>query len=229
MALCYRLQSAIYKNDTTEVSKILCPNDNRPGRRPHLRPVQQTMIVKRLLFAARRGFAADNEDLKQMMAKMAELNGCPYKNGLPTNDTVRVFRAKHKDIAYRDSESKDRAKLNAENYEHVEKLFEIIETVHEIFPYTKDLGNLVWNMDETAIDSEYGRRRKVFTDASSHHGGARASVKSAGGGKHITLVVAASAAGNKCPPFFIIQGVKVMENWLAPFEIPNYPQLRLLS
>ena len=138
------------------------------------------MIVKRLLFAARRGFAVDNEDLRQMMARMATINGSPYMNGLPCNETIRTFRSKHQDIAFRDFESKDRAKLNAENFEHVDRLFEIID-VHKCFPYKKDIRNLVWNMDETGIYSEYGKRRKVFTDSHSHHGGTRASVKTSGG------------------------------------------------
>ena len=40
----------------------------------------------------------------------------------------------------------------------------------------------------------------------------------------MTLVVAALAGGHKCPPFFIIQGVNVMENLIAPFHIPKLPQ-----
>ena len=62
-------------------------------------------------------------------------------------------------------------------------------------------------------------KTRVFCDSKTHHGGARTLAKHAGGGKHITLVIAASASGIVYRPFFIVAGVKVMENWFSPLDV----------
>lgn len=111
ISLCYQIKTLADQNDNDKLSRLMDPNSHRRGRRPHLTTEQQQMIVERLLFAARRGFAADVEDLMLVMARVARLNGRPYKSGVPSDDTVRLFRATHRQLAYRNFEPKDLAKL----------------------------------------------------------------------------------------------------------------------
>ena len=87
------------------------------------------MTVGRLLFAANRGFAADIEHLRVIMALIANLNRRPYAKGLPSTVVVHTFRLKHLDLTFRDAESKDCAKLHAENFEHIDRLFSILQEI----------------------------------------------------------------------------------------------------
>ena len=120
------------------------------------------MIVERLLFAARRGFAGDVMDLKRLMAECVILNGTPYNNGLPSHEAVRAFRSKHRQISFRSHERKDLAKVKGENYEHVDTFFRILEGVeHDIQGILRN-GDRLWNMDETAVDTEYGKKPVSF-------------------------------------------------------------------
>lgn len=79
------------------LQKLLRPGSNRPGGRPHLTSEQENLIAERLIFAGRRGFAADVNDFKSLMSQIARMNGRPFKNGLLIDGTVRMFRTKHRD------------------------------------------------------------------------------------------------------------------------------------
>lgn len=78
----------------------------------------------------------------------------------------------------------------------------------------------MWNLDETNVDPDLGKKIKVLCDSSTHHGGSRPA--GGGSGRHVTAVVAASASGKVCPPVFIIQGKQVMSNWFQPLEMALY-------
>lgn len=99
--------------------------------------------------------------------------------------------------------------------------FDIIEGIGSQFPGILSDGDRVWNLDETSIDQEYGKKVKAFCDSRSHHGGSRAAAT--GSGKHVTAVIPTSASGKVCP-FFIAQGKQVMSNWLQPLEDQSYQQ-----
>lgn len=138
-------------------------------------------------------------DLKSLLFQTARLNGTPYKHGLPCDDTIRLFRAKHREITFRNYESKDLAKLKGECFEHVDPFLDIVSMIGEKHAGLLSDGDRIWNLDETAVDPELGKKLKVFSDASSHHGGSR--VACSGSGRHVTAVIAASASGRVCPPF----------------------------
>ena len=42
-----------------------------------------------------------------------------FKNGLPSDGVIRNFRARHKDITFRNYERKELAKINGEDVEHL--------------------------------------------------------------------------------------------------------------
>lgn len=95
-----------------------------------------------------------------------------------------------------------------------------MEDINARFPGIVDEGDRIWNLDETNVDPEFGRRVKVLCDSSSHHGGSRPA--STGTGRHVTAVVAASASGRVCPPFFLVQGKQVISNWFQPLQAHMY-------
>ena len=64
------------------------------GPQPALTIVQQEMIFERLHFAACRGFAAGPVELNALIAQCVEVNGTPYRNGMPSEESVRTFRSK---------------------------------------------------------------------------------------------------------------------------------------
>lgn len=96
---CRRIKRLHTSLNTAALRKLLNPGMNRAGAVAHLSVEQATMISERLIYAGKRGFAADVNDLKSLMAQTACLNDRPYKNGLPSDDTVRLYRAKHRERA----------------------------------------------------------------------------------------------------------------------------------
>ena len=71
--------------------------------------------------------------------------------------------------------------------------------------------------------TEYEKRIRTFTSATSHHGGRRIAVKDHR--KHVTSGIAASASGLLAPLFLIASGKKVMSRWLEPFQENDFPCL----
>lgn len=142
-----------------------------PGRRTVLSSTEQKMIVDRLLFGASRGFAMGVDDVRDMMSRIAADGRVGWKNGVPSPDAVRAFRARYRELTFRNAESKEIAKLNAENYEHVQHFFGILTDLDRKHKGLLANPNRIVNMDETAVDATYGKREKVFTASTSHHGG----------------------------------------------------------
>lgn len=84
------------------------------------------------------------------------------ENSLPYSDTIRSFRARHRELAYSHQEDKDNAKLKAENYYPYGHLFQMLHRVEVSNPGLLQDPDRVWNMDETSIDAEHGRREKYI-------------------------------------------------------------------
>lgn len=71
---------------------------NGPGRKSVLNAEEESMIVERLRFAARRGFAVDRSGIKRIMAGIACDGRQDWRNVMPSDETVRAFRARHREI-----------------------------------------------------------------------------------------------------------------------------------
>ena len=145
-----------------------------------------------------------------------------YKNGVPSGDAIRSFRARHPELIFRLVENKSAVKLKSEDYFHVKTYEDALRSVSQEFPTIFDDPDLVWNMDETHVDGEFGKRERVVSDGSTHHGGFAKTTAGTGNGRNVTVVFAVSASGKKCPPFFIIKGKRNMSNWYLQLSEEKY-------
>lgn len=69
------------------------------------------------------------------------------------------------------------------------------------------------------------QKTKVYGSFDSKGGGFKSQSIGSGEGRHVTAVVAVSATGHKAPPFFILQGKRVMSNWLSHQDADVYQDL----
>ena len=112
------------------------------------------MICNRLIYAASRGFAAKKLDVKCLMARIACDGRNEYYDGFPSDGVVRSFRARNRSITYRNSEKKDLAKLQGENYGHIKTYADVLRQVDRDFPGMLHDPERIWNMDETSVSAE---------------------------------------------------------------------------
>lgn len=194
------------KDDCT-LQKILDPSKHRAGRKRVISKEEETMIVQRLMHVANRGFPVGPAVLKSIMARIAADGRTGFPNVIPSDEAIRNFRARHREITYRAHENKDLSKRRGENYEHVKTYVDVLRHLDRDFPGMLHDGDRVWNMDETSVDIEFGQKLKAFVAANSHHGPAKVSTTVSGGGKHVTAVIAISASGLLAPPFSLPRGI----------------------
>ncbi len=88
-----------------------------------------------------------------------------WKDGVHSEDAIWAFRARHREITFRNAENKDRSKIRGGSFGHVEGFFE------KSNPGILSNVDRVWNMDETSISCEFGKRTKAFGSSQTHHGG----------------------------------------------------------
>ncbi len=69
------------------------------------------MIAERPIFAGKRGFAVGKDTLKSLMSQIASDGRPMWKNGIPLDDNIRAFRARHREITFRKAENKGKAKF----------------------------------------------------------------------------------------------------------------------
>lgn len=211
-----RMSDFVKAGDEKQLSKLLSTS-NRPGRCTVLTIDEEQMIVNRLIYAAARGFAIDKEGLKHIMSRVAADGREGFKNGVPCEDVIRSFRARHRELTYKKAENKEQAKLKAQTFEHVQRFFDILtNVVNKEHPGLLRDPSLIWNMDETAVDATEGKPIKVYSSAGTKHGGFRKCSTLNGPSKHITAVIVASPAGLRAPPYLIVAAKNVMSNWLEP-------------
>jgi len=106
--------------DPEALNRLLHPAANRAGRRPSLDPSEELLILQRLKVTAERGFATDASTLKAIIASVVAKKGIRgIKNGIPSDDYIRSFRARNRDITFRNYEKRELAKKLDENMDHV--------------------------------------------------------------------------------------------------------------
>ena len=183
------------------------------------------MIVECIIFTAHRGFAVDNACLKYMMSQIAADGRPGWKGNAPIDDTVRSFRARNREICLRTTERKDEVKLKGESYSHVQTFFDELVKIKKRFPGVLEDGDRVWNMDESSVETEFGKKTKSYAEARSHHEGSCPVRSSSGLGKHMTAIIAASASGRKAPPFLFVAGKLAMRHWIEQLVVFNRTNL----
>eukprot|EP00171_Calliarthron_tuberculosum_P003170 IDg3170t1 len=214
-----RINAALKAGDEARLRQLLNPAGNRAGRRSVLTQDENEMLKDRITYTASRGFAFDAPILKKTMADIASdgRKGFRSESGTPSDDSLRYWRACNRDITFRTAENKRSASLIAERHEHVVTFKNAFQSIQEKHANIFSDPDRLWNLDETAVSGEFGKKVKVFGSSGTHHGGSRAQ-KGGKANKHVTAVVAVSASGRKAPPFFIVSGKNVMESWLDPLE-----------
>lgn len=85
---------------------------------------EERMIVERLKYSAKKGFEVVCKHPCQVMGDVAnDGRDRAYKNFYPNGYSVRSFRARHRDLTFRNSENKEAVKLKGERFEHVDSFF----------------------------------------------------------------------------------------------------------
>ena len=120
------------------------------------------MIVQLLIHAPKRFFAVEVAGIKQILEEVAADGRKGWKNDVPSDDAVRAFRARHCEITFRNYERKDNAKLKGESYMRVQRYFEVLQNIESKHGGIIDDGDRIWNVDETAVESTSGQKRKVL-------------------------------------------------------------------
>lgn len=111
---------------------------------------------------ATRGFALDQNALKRVMSKVAADGRSAFrgKGGAPSDNAIRAWRARNRDITFRKAENKNAAKLHAERFEHVESFDKSLWSVSEKHSCIFDDPVNLRNMDETAICAQKENMRR---------------------------------------------------------------------
>ena len=78
------------------------------------------------------------------------------------------------DIAYKKIENKEAAKMAAELFSQVETFFAAVQHVKDSHHGLLDDPKRVWNMDETAVDCNFGKLKRGFTASGKRSGGSYA-------------------------------------------------------
>lgn len=211
-----RLKRAVLEKNVGTLNCLLNPDDHRRGSPTQISPAAERRIVMRLKDGAKRGFAMDKDGLRLVACNVAREENAPFRNGLPSQDWIRAFRSRHRDLTFKAHELKDTTKLAAESFEHVNTLACVLEKVFDDYPNMKKDPRLIWNFDETDVSGEFGAKVKVFSEAGKH-GGFRGT-KGKGVGNHLTACVIANAAGDVLPPLFLFAGKNIMERWREPMN-----------
>ncbi len=81
------------------------------------------MLTERIIFARERGFAVGKDTLKSLMSQIASDGRPIWKDGGPSENAIRAFRARQLEITFENAEKKDRLKFRGESFDHVEGFF----------------------------------------------------------------------------------------------------------
>ncbi len=63
------------------------------------------------------------------MAQIGSDRRKTWTNGVPCEDAVRAFRARHRELTFRNAENKYYAKFKGEAYAHVTGIFDVLRKV----------------------------------------------------------------------------------------------------
>ena len=216
-----RLASAFKSRakDPQALERMLNPHENRAGRRSVISKEEQGLIVQTCEHAEISGASVGIDQVKIMCAEISNDGRKGFKKGIPSDGTIRKFRADNRALTVRTYRPKDNAKVKAECYTHVKSFKTVLQHVEEDNCGIFSKGDTVWNFDETCVNSDRSRKEKVLSSTRLHHGGASRASGVGSGGKHVTDVVAISAAGDLAELFLIVEGEYKMTGWFEPLRM----------
>ena len=147
-----RIKKALTDKNNAYLGRLLNPASNRAGRKSVITPGEDALIKERMNFIASKGFAMDLPTIRIVMASIAADGRKRFKSGIPSAAVIRSFRARNRDITFRNSENKENAKLKGENFEHVQTYARALRQVEREIPGIFEDGDRFFNLDETAVD-----------------------------------------------------------------------------
>ena len=136
---------------------------------------------------------------------------------MPSREAFLHLRSRLEEFTYRRHDSKEKAKVDAESYQHVKTLKDTLEEVFRKHPSLRTNPEAIINVDECEVATAFGERSKSLVPNSSRNGECKQKI--IGSDKHVTAVIAASAAGRLAPPFFVVAGKNTLSFWTEPLDI----------
>ena len=128
------------------------------------------MITKCIVHAPEWGFGIDVSTMKATLERIYPDGRQPYERGIPSNAAIKTNRALNRDVTYRDGESKEKAKNEAESFAHVNTFVTALQKIQAKYPDIFEKADKVRNLDETHVDGEFEQRIKKFCGSHSNHG-----------------------------------------------------------
>jgi hypothetical protein len=115
------------------------------------------------------------------------------------------FQRDNPKFRWRNTESLDKVRVDSSSINSVTNFFVKLEALLNEKKYA-----YIWNMDESAINGDPKKKRRVFVDSSIPIQYDRTVMNAS----HVTLVVAINNAGGFIPPMLIFKGKRLLDNLL---------------
>lgn len=160
--------------------------------------------------------------MRSLQGKISRDRRRGFRQGTPSSDAIRSFRARNRALIYRSAENVLPIRLAAEKYARVKSLKDVLQILLQKRPALFSDPHRTWNWDETSVLAEYGKNIKCFTPANANRGGTKLTIKDHG--KHVTDEITVSAAGDVAPLFLVASGKKKMSRWfenLSPSDFSS--------
>ncbi len=104
------INKCLRNNDELNLIKMLSPSKYKTGASAVLAAEEEAMIFESLIFAGKRVFAVRKDALKSIIMQIDWNGRLSWKNRAPADDTIRAFRAQHRELTFWKSEWKDLSK-----------------------------------------------------------------------------------------------------------------------
>lgn len=93
--------------DSETLEKSLGTIKHKLGRNRVLTANEESVLVPKLIYASKRGFGLDIGRVPEGMCEIGKEGRPTYENSLPSMETVRRFRDRHRELMYRTSQQKE--------------------------------------------------------------------------------------------------------------------------
>ncbi len=172
-----RINRFLQSNDEAALERMLSSATCKRGATTVVTAEEEKMIAERLIFAAKRGYVAGKDSLKSIMGQIASDGRPTWRNGVSCDDAIQAFRARHRELTFRNSENKDKAKIREENCSHVEGFFKALKEVERSNPGILSDADRIWNIDEKRKDNRSDKKSQKKAKKAHQKGESHKSVK----------------------------------------------------
>ncbi len=155
-----RIGNFHHSNTDVTLEKMLCSFTCKRDASTVLASEEEAMSTERLIYDVNRGLAVWKDTLRSLMSQIASDGRPNWKDGVPYEDAVRAFRARHREITFKNAKKNCRSKCRRESFDHVEGLFTMLKDVEKSNPGILSDGDRLWNVYETRVSCEFGKRTK---------------------------------------------------------------------